>query len=101
MKILHLVVRVQLIMMVSHQKHVQPVDPSSQQKVQIIRTIEGKIEARGLLPGQQMVQTLDGKYQIIHSQPNIVQKQQQAQPKQAKPVLKGFKTFIALALARS
>jgi nucleosome-remodeling factor subunit BPTF len=39
--------------------------PSPQQKVQIVRSNDGKIQVRGLLPGQQLVQTPDGKLQII------------------------------------
>ena len=40
----------------------------SQQKVQIVRSSDGKIQVRGLLPGQQLVQTPDGKLQIISQQ---------------------------------
>ena len=39
-----------------------------QQKVQIVRSSDGKIQVRGLLPGQQLVQMPDGKLQIF-SQP--------------------------------
>ncbi len=39
-----------------------------QQKVQIIRSSDGKIQVKGLLPGQQLVQMPDGKLQIF-SQP--------------------------------
>ena len=55
-----------------------PVTPSPQQKVQIVRSADGKIQVRGLLPGQQLVQMPDGKLQIF-SQPNAPQ-QQQPQP---------------------
>ena len=46
---------------------VQP-QPQAQQKVQIVRSADGKIQVRGLLPGQQLVQMPDGKLQIF-SQP--------------------------------
>ena len=36
-----------------------------QQKVQIVRSSDGKIQVRGLLPGQQLVQMPDGKLQIF------------------------------------
>ena len=39
--------------------------PSSQQKVQIVKTADGKIQVRGLMPGQQLVQMPDGKLQIF------------------------------------
>ena len=55
-----------------------PVTPSPQQKVQIVRSADGKIQVRGLLPGQQLVQMPDGKLQIF-SQPNAQQQQQQPQ----------------------
>lgn len=42
---------------------------SPQQKVQIVRSNDGKIQVRGLLPGQQLVQMPDGKLQIF-SQPS-------------------------------
>ncbi|XP_040567508.1 nucleosome-remodeling factor subunit NURF301 [Lepeophtheirus salmonis] len=41
----------------------------TQQKVQIVRSSDGKIQVKGLLPGQQLVQMPDGKLQIF-SQPN-------------------------------
>ena len=58
-----------------------PVTPSPQQKVQIVRSADGKIQVRGLLPGQQLVQMPDGKLQIF-SQPNAPQQQQQQQQQQ-------------------
>ena len=63
-----------------------PVTPSPQQKVQIVRSADGKIQVRGLLPGQQLVQMPDGKLQIF-SQPNAQQQQQQQQqqPQQPQP----------------
>merc|ERR1719450_1079005 len=39
-----------------------------QQKVQIVKSADGKIQVRGLLPGQQLVQMPDGKLQIFSSQ---------------------------------
>ena len=53
----------------------------TQQKVQIVRSSEGKIQVRGLFPGQQLVQMPDGKLQIF-SQPTTVQQQQQPQQNQ-------------------
>merc|ERR1719187_1465292 len=40
----------------------------TQQKVQIVKSADGKIQVRGLLPGQQLVQMPDGKLQIFSSQ---------------------------------
>merc|ERR1719422_984150 len=42
--------------------------PGAQQKVQIVKSADGKIQVRGLLPGQQLVQMPDGKLQIFSSQ---------------------------------
>ena len=64
----------------SPQPTATPVNPSPQQKVQIVRSADGKIQVRGLLPGQQLVQMPDGKLQIF-SNPNAQQPQQQ-QPQQ-------------------
>ena len=44
-----------------------PATPSPQQKVQIVRSADGKIQVRGLLPGQQLVQMPDGRLQIFSS----------------------------------
>ena len=41
------------------------VQQQQQQKVQIVRSSDGKIQVRGLLPGQQLVQMPDGKLQIF------------------------------------
>ncbi len=57
----------------------------TQQKVQIVRSSDGKIQVRGLLPGQQLVQMPDGKLQIF-SQPTTVQQQQPQQQNQLQPV---------------
>ena len=43
----------------------------TQQKVQIVHSSDGKIQVRGLLPRQQLVQMPDGKLQIF-SQPTAV-----------------------------
>ena len=51
-----------------HQIQQQQQSPQTQQKVQIVRSSDGKIQVRGLLPGQQLVQMPDGKLQIF-SQP--------------------------------
>merc|ERR1719410_2127450 len=40
-----------------------------QQKVQIVKSADGKIQVRGLLPGQQLVQMPDGRLQIFSNQP--------------------------------
>ncbi len=42
--------------------------PGSQQRIQIIRSSNGKLQIYGLLPGQQLVQTPDGKLQIFTPQ---------------------------------
>ena len=55
-----------------------------QQKVQIVRSSDGKIQVRGLFPGQQLVQMPDGKLQIF-SQATTVQ-QQKPQQNQLQPV---------------
>ena len=56
--------------------------PGSQQKVQIVRSTDGKIQVRGLLPGQQLIQMPDGKLQIV-TQP--VMKANAASPSVASP----------------
>lgn len=38
--------------------------PKIQQKVQILRTPDGKLQVRGLMSGRQLVQTPDGKFHI-------------------------------------
>ena len=48
---------------------VAPAQASPQQKVQIVKTADGKIQVRGLLPGQQLVQMPDGKLQIFSNPP--------------------------------
>ncbi|CAH1971965.1 unnamed protein product [Acanthoscelides obtectus] len=40
-------------------------DPPSPQRVQIMRTPDGRITVKGLLPGQQLVQYPDGKLQVL------------------------------------
>merc|ERR1719330_422917 len=42
--------------------------PGTQQKVQIVKSADGKIQVRGLLPGQQLVQMPDGRLQILSNQ---------------------------------
>jgi nucleosome-remodeling factor subunit BPTF len=37
------------------------------QKVQIIRGPDGKVSVRGLMPGQQLIQTPDGKLHVLNS----------------------------------
>ena len=42
-----------------------------QQKVQIVKSADGKVQVRGLLPGQQLVQMPDGRLQIFSNQPVV------------------------------
>lgn len=37
-----------------------------QQRVQILRAADGKLQVRGLLPGQQLVQMPDGKLHVLN-----------------------------------
>lgn len=37
------------------------------QKVQVIRGPDGKISVRGLVPGQQLIQTADGKLHVVNT----------------------------------
>lgn len=39
------------------------------QKVQVIRGPDGKISVRGLNPGQQLIQTADGKLHVVSANP--------------------------------
>ena len=67
-----------------------------QQKVQIVKSADGKIQVRGLLPGQQLVQMPDGRLQIFSNQPvpgqspgktgenSVIQTSSQPQPQQVK-----------------
>ena len=70
-----------------------PVTPSPQQKVQIVRSADGKTQIRGLLPGQRLVQMPDGKLQIF-SRPNALQ-QQQKQQQQPQPQQQTTPTIIS------
>lgn len=49
----------------------QPVHQAQkpEQKVQIIRNPDGKITVRGLAPGQQLIQTADGKLHVVNTNP--------------------------------
>ena len=58
--------------------------PQLQQKVQIVRSVDGKMQVRGLLPGQQLARMPDGKL-IIFSKPQP-QKQVQHAVTQTLPV---------------
>jgi len=49
------------------EKTEQKIFMKSQQKVQIVRSEEGKIKVRGLWPGQQLVQLPDGQLKIFSS----------------------------------
>ena len=69
---------------VQPQPQAQPVQPQPQQKVQIVRSSDGKIQVRGLLPGQQLVQMPDGKLQIF-SQPTAQQPQATPTPQPVAP----------------
>ena len=64
---------------VQPKQQLEPVQ-QQQQKVQIVRSNDGKIRARGLLPGQLLVQMPDGKLQIFSQQQHPhVQQQLQVQ----------------------
>jgi hypothetical protein len=41
-----------------------------QQKIQLLRTQDGKMSVRGLQPNQKLVQTSDGKYLILPANSN-------------------------------
>lgn len=45
-----------------------PVAKPSEQKVQIMRTADGKLSVKGLMPGQQLIQMPDGKIHIVNAQ---------------------------------
>ena len=45
----------------------QPFNPSTQQKVHLSRSADGKVQVKGLLPGQKLVQVSDGKVQVLPS----------------------------------
>ena len=57
-----------------------------QQKVQIVRCRDGKIQVRGLLPGQKLVQMPDGKLQIF-TNPNVSPGATIPSPQQQKQVV--------------
>lgn len=42
-----------------------------QQRVQIIRGPDGKLQVRGLMPGQQLVQMPDGKLHVLNNSQTI------------------------------
>uniref|UniRef100_A0A8D8BHS9 Nucleosome-remodeling factor subunit NURF301 n=1 Tax=Culex pipiens TaxID=7175 RepID=A0A8D8BHS9_CULPI len=44
------------------------------QKVQIIRGPDGKVSVRGLNPGQQLIQTADGKLHVLSAAPGMYAK---------------------------
>lgn len=44
--------------------------PDQPQKIQVMRTADGKMSVRGLQPNQKLVQTSDGKYLILPSNSN-------------------------------
>jgi len=47
-----------------------PQKPDQPQKIQVMRTADGKMSVRGLQPNQKLVQTSDGKYLILPSNSN-------------------------------
>jgi nucleosome-remodeling factor subunit BPTF len=47
-----------------------PSKPDQPQKIQVMRTADGKMSVRGLQPNQKLVQTSDGKYLILPSNSN-------------------------------
>lgn len=48
--------------------------PDQPQKIQVMRTPDGKMSVRGLQPNQKLVQTSDGKYLILPTNSNGEQK---------------------------
>jgi nucleosome-remodeling factor subunit BPTF len=56
---------------IQQQPQTQPTTPQptkqESQKVQIIRGPDGKVSVRGLMPGQQLIQTPDGKLHVLNS----------------------------------
>lgn len=44
--------------------------PDQPQKIQVMRTPDGKMSVRGLQPNQKLVQTSDGKYLILPNNSN-------------------------------
>lgn len=48
--------------------------PDGPQKVQIIRGPDGKVSVRGLNPGQQLIQTADGKLHVLSAAPGMYAK---------------------------
>ena len=66
----------------------QQQSPQTQQKVQLVRSSDGKIQVRGLLPGQQLVHMPDGSLQISPEQPAVqatIPHQTQQQQQQQSP----------------
>lgn len=47
-----------------------PKTENQPQKIQVMRTADGKMSVRGLQPNQKLVQTSDGKYLILPSNSN-------------------------------
>ena len=68
----------------SSKHQAQALTPQLEQKVQIVRSVDGKLQVRGLLPGQQLARMPDGKL-IIFSKPQP-QKQVQHAITQTLPV---------------
>ncbi|XP_031787989.1 nucleosome-remodeling factor subunit NURF301 isoform X3 [Nasonia vitripennis] len=56
-----------------------PVQPV-QQKVQILRGPDGKLQVRGLMPGQQLVQMPDGKLHVLNTAQTVAATTPQQQP---------------------
>lgn len=51
-----------------------PAKSEGPQKVQIIRGPDGKVSVRGLNPGQQLIQTADGKLHVLSAAPGTLQR---------------------------
>lgn len=49
-----------------------PAKSDGPQKVQIIRGPDGKVSVRGLNPGQQLIQTADGKLHVLSAAPGML-----------------------------
>ncbi|XP_063224982.1 nucleosome-remodeling factor subunit NURF301 isoform X2 [Bacillus rossius redtenbacheri] len=79
---------------------VQPAPPMTQQKVQILKGPDGKIQVRGLLPGQQLVQMPDGKLHVFNAAQVQAAQAQPAVAKAALPVGKpvAVRTTVASAV---
>ncbi|XP_017781455.1 PREDICTED: nucleosome-remodeling factor subunit NURF301 isoform X2 [Nicrophorus vespilloides] len=56
-------------------------EPTTPQRVQILRTPDGRLTVKGLMPGQQLVQMPDGKLQVLNTSTTSTQLVQQTTDK--------------------